>query len=363
VRLAPDAAARVYAVAADHYDGKTHVRRPSSFAAREGADVVINGGFFGKGGQHLTTFIEDGFVRATGVFPNRPMLVVSNSGQVQIGRYSPETALLVDDGKGGGRKRIPIYGKNYPFERGRVIAYDGSYPRETLPKGGMFYYMLRGDKLSYAGEDPATADLSGGTLLIATDIMPEANPLQGIGPEAKVALETKLTDAGGQAVLARYAIGGGPLLVENGAVNISTAEDSIKSDISTGARSRTAAALTRSGQLLLVVVKEDESSGYSGVTLEQLAQLLVSEGAVTALNFDGGGSSAMVVGGALLNEPDAQERPVSNVLVVKAGGGNTVASAYPPARHDAAAPPEAAPAAPPPDPGDSVPVTKYDRGG
>ena len=50
----PEAEARgqVFSAAADRYDGTTRKRAPSSFARREGAEVVVNGGFFGRAGEH-----------------------------------------------------------------------------------------------------------------------------------------------------------------------------------------------------------------------------------------------------------------------------------------------------------------------
>lgn len=107
------------------------------------------------------------------------------------------------------------------------------------------------------------------------------------------------------------------MLVEGGKVYISSAEDSVQADIAKSERSRTAVGLTPSGQLLIVVVKEVESQGFGGVTLEALAQIMIDEGAVVAMNLDGGGSSAMVVAGQLMNIAESNERPVSNVLIVK----------------------------------------------
>jgi hypothetical protein len=55
VRLDPSASVDIFSAAADRYDAKTRLRAPSSFAKREDALVVINGGFFGKKGEHLST--------------------------------------------------------------------------------------------------------------------------------------------------------------------------------------------------------------------------------------------------------------------------------------------------------------------
>ena len=207
--------------------------------------------------------------------------------------------------------------KNYPFESGKVIVYDQTYPIETLPQNAMYYYLLRNHKLSYYSTNTKGLTLSEGTLLLASDIMPEVNPLKQIPDGTDISLETQITDPTGLAVKAHSAIGGAPMLVENGAVELSVAEDKVKDDIAKSERSRTAVGITKSGTLLIAVVKELENAGYGGVTLKVLAQLLIDEGAVNAMNLDGGGSSAIVVAGQLLNEAEADQRTVSNVLVVK----------------------------------------------
>ncbi|MCC7479126.1 phosphodiester glycosidase family protein [bacterium] len=317
--LSGEGAAQLYSVSGDRYDRKTRLRAPSSYARKERAEVVINGGFFGKQGQHLSTLVEKGLMRATGVYPTRPMLVVSDSGEVLIGRYNVVTALVYTDPKGE-EKRLTVNAKNYPFQQSKVMVYDQDYPIETLPQEAMFYYLLRNHKIEYHGSNTKGLTLGEGVLLLATDIIPEANPLQDVPDGSSVALETKLTDETGRKLRAESAIGGAPMLVENGQVEISVAEDKVQADIAKSERSRTAVGLTKGGTLLLVVVKETEGQNYGGLTLKALAELLISEGTVTAMNLDGGGSSAMVVAGHVLNCEEAEQRPVSNALVLKLAG-------------------------------------------
>lgn len=311
VKVDPGAGAELYTAAADCYDGKTRRRAPSSFARRELADIVINGGFFGGAGEHLSTLVEDGVIRATGVYPTRPLLVVTDTGQVMIGRYNVETALLVNG------QRIPVSARNYPYQSGKVMVYDHRYPIENLPQTGMYYYLLENDTLRFYSSSTSGLWLAPEVRLIASDIMPEVNPLRGIADGTAVRLETRITDSAGQVVQAQSAVGGAPMLIERGAIEISVVEDKVRADISRSERSRTAVALTQGGVLLLAVVREMESAGYGGVTLEALGEILLGEGAYTAMNLDGGGSSAIVVAGELLNLTEAAERPVSNVLVLK----------------------------------------------
>lgn len=53
------------------------------------------------------------------------------------------------------------------------------------------------------------------------------------------------------------------------------------------------------------------------MTLLELAQELVTLGAVEAINLDGGGSTEMVAGGRIRNSPsDRRERPVSDGILI-----------------------------------------------
>ena len=62
----------------------------------------------------------------------------------------------------------------------------------------------------------------------------------------------------------------------------------------------------------------DGRSQYSaGMTLKEFAWYLRRFGARDAVNFDGGGSSELVLDGVVRNQPsDGQERPVSIALGV-----------------------------------------------
>jgi hypothetical protein len=92
---------------------------------------------------------------------------------------------------------------------------------------------------------------------------------------------------------------------------------------------RTAVGLNQRRNELIMVVIDGRQPGYSeGVTLEELAEILVSLGAFEAINLDGGGSSTMVMensGGnpRILNTPINQgipgrQRPVGNHLGIYA---------------------------------------------
>ena len=80
---------------------------------------------------------------------------------------------------------------------------------------------------------------------------------------------------------------------------------------------RTAVGLSADRQLLYLVVADGRREGVPGLTLPELARLMDDLGACTAVNLDGGGSSAMWVRDRIVNQPsDLIERPVANHLAV-----------------------------------------------
>lgn len=81
---------------------------------------------------------------------------------------------------------------------------------------------------------------------------------------------------------------------------------------------RTAVGLSADQQQLYLVVADGRREGVPGLTLPELARLLDDLGACTAVNLDGGGSSAMWVRDRIVNQPsDLIERPVANHLAVR----------------------------------------------
>lgn len=87
---------------------------------------------------------------------------------------------------------------------------------------------------------------------------------------------------------------------------------------------RTAVGLSADGRELFLVVADGRREGTPGLTLPELAQLMDEMGACSAVNLDGGGSSAMWIIDRIVNRPsDGVERPVVNHLAVVAAADYT----------------------------------------
>lgn len=112
------------------------------------------------------------------------------------------------------------------------------------------------------------------------------------------------------------AIGAGPRLLRAGKIDISGPNERMKPDILTGRHARTGLGVTKQGHVIMAVVETPCPFG-GGATLEELATLLQERGAVEAMNFDGGGSTSLALGGVTVNYPPNQwVRPVATGVLV-----------------------------------------------
>ena len=116
------------------------------------------------------------------------------------------------------------------------------------------------------------------------------------------------------------AVGGGPVLVQNGEINITNNEElKFAGKAINDKHPRSAMGYTKDGKLILMVVEGRFPGKAEGATLTQMAQLLKNIGCVEALNLDGGGSSCLLINGKETITPSDKtgQRPVPAVFLVK----------------------------------------------
>lgn len=119
----------------------------------------------------------------------------------------------------------------------------------------------------------------------------------------------------------------GPAIVSDGQVVDGIDEVEIDTNFGNhsiqGEQPRTAVGVIDDNHLVFVVV-DGRDTGYSrGVTLPELAEIMISLGATTAYNLDGGGSSTMYFNGEVINQPsNGGERGTSDILYVADASGD-----------------------------------------
>ena len=113
------------------------------------------------------------------------------------------------------------------------------------------------------------------------------------------------------------AIHAGPVLMHEGKIRVTSDEEVFFGSTIPNIHPRTAAGYRNSGELVLLVV-DGRQIDSRGVDLQELAILMRDLGCVEAINLDGGGSSAMVVDGKLLNRPagTTSQREVMSAIAV-----------------------------------------------
>lgn len=112
-------------------------------------------------------------------------------------------------------------------------------------------------------------------------------------------------------------IGGYPMLLVNGQA-VHNQETGLRSPFAERRHPRAAIGFDSAGRIHIVAV-DGRQAGYSeGMSLPELGQYLLAHGITNAMNFDGGGSTTLVVADRIVNRPSdaAGERAVSNALVV-----------------------------------------------
>jgi hypothetical protein len=100
---------------------------------------------------------------------------------------------------------------------------------------------------------------------------------------------------------ANQAIGGGPVLIKDGKIRDYSKEEGFGGS-HIQRHPRTAIGYLNDSTLLMMVV-DGRQQASAGVTIKELAQLMWEAGCYEAVNLDGGGSSAMVAAGEVVNIP------------------------------------------------------------
>ena len=114
-------------------------------------------------------------------------------------------------------------------------------------------------------------------------------------------------------------VGGAGLLLRDGRRVRDWQVERLSPGFETTPHPRTVIARSRDGQVWLVTVDGRQPGRAVGLGFADLHVLLARLDAIDALNLDGGGSTTMVVGEAIVNRPSdlLGARPVSDALVVR----------------------------------------------
>ncbi len=227
---------------------------------------------------------------------------------------SSETVYAITNGGYFGYNGSTAVSYSLVIDRGQKLADNIA----ALTRGGISYYVTRGVFGVTQQQQPLIKWVFGNS---AYDI-----PSPNVEGETPQPTPTASFPAASSPLNAYSAIGGAPVLLKEGRLvfdftttstgKYRTNYELLQTDIfSTSARPpRTVIGSTADNKIILFVC-DGRQSISDGATLIELAQVLKGIGCVSALNLDGGGSSAIIAGGTLLNKPsDGTERAVPSVV-------------------------------------------------
>ncbi|WP_051291488.1 phosphodiester glycosidase family protein [Fictibacillus gelatini] len=119
-------------------------------------------------------------------------------------------------------------------------------------------------------------------------------------------------------------VNGGPRLLKNGKIFVNAEQEGFHANeeffyhFGITRHPRTMAGIKANGNILLVTVDGRNPERSVGTSFKESAKIMKALGAKEALNLDGGGSTAMAVGGKLISHPSdaAGERPVGDSITI-----------------------------------------------
>jgi hypothetical protein len=279
--------------------------------------VGVNGDMFNwRSGRPSGIFMSD-HVLANPPYRERSSIGVADDGQLDVRRVQlygtwrglGQRRVLNDLNEAPGPNGISLftraYGPSTPRVDGSVQVVVSPFP-PTTPNTD-----LTGPVVQVTG--PAETPIpAGGAVLVA-----RGQAARRLAEEAPVGatVTVRLSLRPDWSEVAN-AVGGGPVLVRNGAP-VFRANEAFTPAQLVPRNPRTAVGQTADGRILLVAT-DGRKPGYSvGMTNFELAQTMVRLGAVRASALDAGGSTTLAFEGRVLNQPanpGGAERPVSTSL-------------------------------------------------
>ncbi len=328
---------------------------PSEHAELSGAIAAVNAGFFvldpkaGAPGDPAGVLVVDGNLLSEPV-NGRPALVMRDDARdtelIRLewaGELTAEGQTLPVDGLnrvpglirncGGTQDDEPTSAPMHDVtctDEDEIIVFTDVYGKRT-PEGDGVELVLDAEGAVVETHDSRGAEVpTGGTVIQGTgDMAAAVQELAGEGERVEV--RTELIDLEGNTFEPdehTSVINGGPELVRDGERHVTvTADGMVHMDDASfyygwvhKRNPRTIAGIDAENRLVIATA-DGRSVDAVGLSIPEAADLAIGLGLRAALNFDGGGSTAMVVDGKLLTDPsDAEgERPVGDAIVILPG--------------------------------------------
>ncbi|HEY9846314.1 MAG TPA: phosphodiester glycosidase family protein [Candidatus Caenarcaniphilales bacterium] len=269
------------------------------------AAAAINGGFFNRDKQLPLGAIRQNNRWLSSPILNRGAIAWSDQGEFKLGRLTLLESLTTSDGQ-----RLNVLSLNSGYVQKGLVRY-------TRDWGSTYTPLTSNEILTVVQNNRVVSQQAGGSAGQITFTIPadgyllitrggNANPVLRTGTILRS--ETQATPT----AFHRYPtiLGAGPLLVHNRQIVLDTKAEQFRPPFERQFAPRSAIGQTVDGTTLIATIHN--RVGGPGPTLQEMARLMQQLGAVEALNLDGGSSTALYLGGQLLDRHSSTAIRVHN---------------------------------------------------
>ena len=281
-----------------------------SIARTAQAAAAINGGFFNRNNQYPLGAIRRDNRWLAGPILNRGAIGWNEQGAVKIDRLSLRDTFITPQGR-----RLPVPWLNSAYLTKGFARYTSDWGSTYQPlTDNEIIFGIENGRVTWQQLAPKAGMGSfpvprQGALLVSRKT-PEILTVLPVG--GNLTFEDRIfpTD------FANYSqiLGGGPLLVQNRRIVLKTEAEKFSQAFQQQKASRSAIGNTSEGNIILAVVHH--RIGGRGATLGEMAKIMQQLGAINALNLDGGSSTALALGGQLIDRSPITAAKVHNGIGV-----------------------------------------------
>ncbi|MEB3291819.1 MAG: phosphodiester glycosidase family protein [Synechococcales bacterium] len=270
------------------------------------ASLAINGGFFNRLNQLPLGAIRLGTQWRSGAILNRGVMAWDGLGQFQFDRYSLQETAIVNG------QRFPLTHLNSAYVQAGIAHYttDWGSLYQSLSDNEVIVTLQSGRiieqrTLGKAGEAVP--------LIPSTELLVfRANRTAAASFPLGATVQIDRSETPGNWQQFPFLLGGGPLLLKNSQIVLDARAEGFSQAFADELAARSAIGRTADGTLIIAAVHN--RLGGAGASLSHMAQIMQQLGCVDALNYDGGSSTTVYLGGQIVDRPPRSSARIHNAI-------------------------------------------------
>lgn len=319
-----------------------------SIAKRTNAIVAINGSNYRRGGRFNGNAVNllklNNEIYSDPKHPRGTLGISLNGKTLLINKIELDWNLKIND------KVFNIDRINQPRGKGETVVYTKKFNKTTLTNNRGYEIIVKNNQITEINENGNSAIPKNG-FVISFDRKANININQlQTGHAATLSYALQVLDNSSDEALETWKnfpsiLGGATHLIHNKTIlnkknfheELQTGKQIIHTNDERVAdfhqdqertwliekrHPRTAVGILESGEYLFVVVDGRNKEKSVGMTMLELAEFMLQQGCVDALNIGGGGCSTLVINGKVINDTsgsengESEQRPVSEAILV-----------------------------------------------